>query len=66
MERILEVSSQLRRVWGLVLPMESSLGEEHVEEYDKKGQMEQLVEYVCKGSKETKKKNKKDKRKKNE
>ncbi|KAF8368500.1 pqn-26 [Pristionchus pacificus] len=40
--------------------------EEHVEEYDKKGQMEQLVEYVCKGSKETKKKNKKDKRKKNE
>ncbi|GMR53903.1 hypothetical protein PMAYCL1PPCAC_24098 [Pristionchus mayeri] len=42
--------------------------EEHVEEYEKKGQMEQLVEYVCKGSKEkeTKKKNKKDKRKKNE
>lgn len=40
--------------------------EEHVEDYDKKGQMEQLVEYVCKGSKETKKKNKKDKKKKNE
>ncbi|GMT28827.1 hypothetical protein PFISCL1PPCAC_20124 [Pristionchus fissidentatus] len=40
--------------------------EEHVEDYDKKGQMEQLVEYVCKGSKEVKKKNKKDKRKKNE